>query len=134
MPTPSSQIPVTVQESEWILPSSTSENIFLPKSVQPGHTAYIPGKIKAFVKNDRLDLLEIASAFKALDRVKLKAVMPGLNRELPSFEFSREIEIAYPLELIRSQNLDCVPLGLKTTFTWKVISRFDQPKPNLKAS
>lgn len=119
MPTPSSQIPVTVQESEWVLPIATSE-IFLPKSVQPGHIAYVSGRIKAFVKNDKLELLEVGSAFKAVDKIKLKAVMPGLNMELPSFELSREIEITYPLELVQTQNLDCIPRGLKTTFTWKV--------------
>jgi len=122
MPTPSqTMIPVTIQTTEWIKFSGTQESIiYLPRNIPAGHSATLPGRIKAFIKN-RESSQQFEPPFCTTDTVSLTAIMPGLDMELPGFASEKKtIQISYPLELKLENNLRTVSQGSSSMFSWNV--------------
>jgi hypothetical protein len=59
--------------------------------------------------------------------IKLKAIMPGLNRRLDYFGYQKSIDIEYPLELREIDYLDSVAQGSEHRITMKVHNKSNKP-------
>lgn len=126
MPSPTCRIPVTLtQSSEWFEPVPAHQGglTFLPTSVPAGDIAVTEGSIKVRIKdrsfgNGRLPA--VGTRFSAKDVLKIRADMPWLDRRMPSFEFTKEIEISYPCGLMGFQHLSTIAQGAISVIQYKV--------------
>src|SRR6266498_1040606 len=99
MPSPTCQIPVTIRPSEWFTAVEGDESFaYLPSSIPPGGSATLEGAIKVFISND-VHPPPPGNALLEQSQVSIVATMPWVNKRLEHFEFSRTIDIQYPLEL-----------------------------------
>ncbi|KAF1848784.1 uncharacterized protein K460DRAFT_428134 [Cucurbitaria berberidis CBS 394.84] len=117
MPSPTCQIPVTLaSNSDWFekVPSGEGGVAFLPTSIPVGGTASTSGAIKVRIKERTLKggrSLTPGCKFSAKDTLRIRADIPWLDRKMPCFEFSKEIDISYPCAFGDFQHLRTVAQG-----------------------
>lgn len=124
MPSPTCPIPVSVVNSEWFerVPASEGGVAFLPTSIPAGESATLSGSIKVRIRsNDRPPVNGVR--FTATDRLAVRAVMPWLNRILPSFEYTKDVEIAYPCSLGGFRHLGTLPRASSTNIHYEVCGK-----------
>ncbi|KAF2680439.1 hypothetical protein K458DRAFT_91399 [Lentithecium fluviatile CBS 122367] len=133
MPSPTCRIPVTLaSESEWFASVHTDEGglPFLPTSVPAGESASMEGAIKVRIK-DRSHANSIATSmgaqFSAKDRLSIRADMPWLDRQMPAFEFTKEIAITYPCSLGNIQCLSTIAQGAVSKVQYEVKNISNRP-------
>jgi hypothetical protein len=119
MPSPKTQdIKILIQGTQWLDPI-VSEPVFLPKDIRPGQTVTVPGRLRAFILQERSQRRP-GQLLHATDEVELTATATRLDRAIPDFCGSTKITIRYPLELDAPKFLDCVEKGDEVTFSWIV--------------
>ena len=122
MPSPKRGIPVSAIASERFLPiAGDGEHALITSSIQPGVTATLEGSIKVLIS--QYNKLPSGSPLLTKERLSVQATMPWLHRHLPHFEYSREIEIQYPVELQSFQFLPSMAQGSMNRFSFEVRAR-----------
>ncbi|KAL9045598.1 MAG: hypothetical protein Q9214_001384 [Letrouitia sp. 1 TL-2023] len=123
MPSPMCRIPIYVTPSKFLLPTIGSDSCALiPSSIAPGTEVTLADSIKVLIRQSENPPSMGTQYFKQ-DQVLVKAIMPWLNRDLPFFEFSRSVDIQYPIEL---RNLDFLPAmapGSTSRSTYEVYNK-----------
>ena len=120
MPSPKCRIPVSVVPSDWFLPISGDEgHTMISSSITPGITTTLEGYIKVLIRRSAV-LPPLGSQFFRRERLSVRATMPWLNRNLPHFEYSRVLDIQYPVELRRFDFLPSLAQGSTSQFTFEV--------------
>lgn len=120
MPSPKCRIPVSVVPSDWFLPVSGEEGYtIISSSITPGITTTLEGSIKVLIRPSA-DLPQSGSHFFRRERLSVRATMPWLNRNLPHFEYSRVLDIQYPVELRHFDVLPSLAQGSTSQFTFEV--------------
>ncbi|KAK5634158.1 hypothetical protein RRF57_009872 [Xylaria bambusicola] len=112
MPSPTRPIQLYVVESDWFKPIDGQDGrTFLP-SIREGSSVTIDGPIQILIRErEEYEMPETGALFARHEAIHLKAVMPWVEREIPNFEFNREIELKYPCELRNIQALPTVAQG-----------------------
>ena len=100
----------------------------MPGSIPSGVTVTLEGTIKVLIQS-RDESPPLGINFLTKEEIRVMAVMPWLNRTLPHFEFSKNIEIQYPIELRRVEFLPNLARGCQSSVTWE--ASFDHPLPRL---
>lgn len=130
MPSPTCRIPVTIMEdSEWFerLPGAQGGVTYLPTNIPAGESASTEGSIKVRIKyRDKAGVGPPAYGhrFTAKDTIRLRADMPWLDRQMPHFEFCKEIQIGYPCGLSDFEYLDTIGQGATSKINYKVFLKF----------
>lgn len=120
MPSPSCRIPITIVPSDFLIPMDGVQGCaYIPTSILPGESITLEGFIKARLRRP-LGQLRSGTSFLEQHTVSVRAIMPWLNRTLPRFEFSKTVEIQYPIVLQEFDFLKCVAQGSRSTLKWKV--------------
>jgi len=110
MPSPSRPTRLEIVPSEFIAPVTSNEGrTFIPQ-IPSGQIVTLRGSIKAKIREPGSPQTDEPS-YRNTIAIALKAVMPGLNRELEHFEFESSVEIQYPLELGHVDFLKTVAQG-----------------------
>ena len=91
----------------------------ISSSITPGITTTLEGYIKVLIRPSA-DLPLSGSQFFRRERLSVRATMPWLNRNLPHFEYSRVLDIQYPVELRRFDFLPSLAQGSTSQFTFEV--------------
>ena len=120
MPSPKRRIPISAIASEWFLPVESEESYTLtPSSIVPGVAVVLEGCIKVLIRQSD-DLQPSGKQFFRRERLSVQATMPWLNRTLPYFEYSRDIDIQYPVELRSFDFLSSMAQGSVNRFSFEV--------------
>lgn len=126
MPSPKKEAKLEIDPSECLQPVTTDEGrAFIPQ-VLPGQIITLPGSIKVLIREPDMPILG-GAAYKESALIKLKAIMPGLNRRLDYFGYQKSIDIEYPLELLDIDYLDSVAQGSVNNITMKVHNKGNKP-------
>ena len=91
----------------------------ISSSITPGITVTLEGSMKVLIRPSA-DLPLSGSQFFRRERLSIRATMPWLNRNLPHFEFSRVLDIQYPVELRHFDFLSSVAQGSTSQFSFEV--------------
>ncbi|KAE9381854.1 hypothetical protein N431DRAFT_491158 [Stipitochalara longipes BDJ] len=126
MPSPTKETRLEIDPSECLQPINTHEGQAFVPSVLPGQIITLPGSIKVLIREPDMPILG-GEAYKESTLIKLKAIMPGLNRRLDCFEYQKSIEIQYPLELRELDYLDSVAQGSVNKFTMQIHNKSIKP-------
>lgn len=118
MPSPVRRIRLWVASSRWLIPDHSQAH-FIPQSIPPGESITINGGIRALIKQPDRSMIN-AAAFSRKTNVGLIAVMPWLDRELPDFKFTQEIQVEYPCQLRGLDCLNTLAQGSRSQVTWEV--------------
>lgn len=120
MPSPGTHaIRLLIQGTQFLEPV-TSEPLELPRSIESGQEVDVPGVLRAYIRNEWTEKA-LGEHLNYKEGVQIVAAFDGrLNRPIPDFSGSTEIEIRYPLRLDPPIYLDCVGKGDKIRFTWVV--------------
>ncbi len=120
MPSPKCPIPLSVASSTELVPVEGNEGTaFIPGFIEPGIAITLEGTIKILIPLP--DEAQIpGSRLHQTTEVAIQASMPWLNRQLPSFEFSKTINIEYPVELHNLTYLQTMALGSTNRFSYEV--------------
>ncbi|KAL9612033.1 MAG: hypothetical protein Q9167_003359 [Letrouitia subvulpina] len=123
MPSPMCRIPIYVNPSKFILPTTGSDNCALiPSSIAPGTEVTLADSIKVLIRQSE-NPPAIGTQYFKQDQVSVKASMPWLNRDLPFFEFSRSVDIQYPIELRNLDFLSAMAPGSTSRSTYEVYNK-----------
>ena len=126
MPSPTRRACLTVIQSEWIIPVEGAEGMaFLPESIPDGQSVTLDGSIKArILPNPDNNMPKIGQKFSAQAVIKMRAVMPWLDFELPKFDLEQKINLEYPCELRDFQSLATAAVASTTRLQWKVCTLY----------
>jgi hypothetical protein len=130
MPSPTCHIPITLaHDTEWFekLPAGEGGEDFLPISIPPGGSALSSGYIKVRVKDRTLrggKQIRPGERFSAKDTLRIQANMPWLDRLMPDFDFSRDVEIGYPCTFGDFNSLRTVAQGAMSLVELEVLTQF----------
>lgn len=126
MPSPTRRACLTVIQSEWIIPVEGAEGMtFLPESIPHGQSVTLEGSIKArILPNPDNNMPKIGQKFSAQAVIKMRAVMPWLDFELPKFDLEQKINLEYPCELRDFQSLATAAVASTTRLQWKVCTLY----------
>lgn len=91
-------------------------------------TVTLEGAIKVLIQSCD-ESPPLGMSFLTKEDIRVMAVMPWLNRTLPHFEFSKNIEIQYPIELRKVEFLPNLARGSQSSMTWE--ASFYQLLPRL---
>ncbi|KAI9711435.1 MAG: hypothetical protein M1812_007180 [Candelaria pacifica] len=123
MPSPKCHIPISVIASKWFLPVSGEEShTVIPNPIAPGVTVTLEGFIKLLISRSD-DLQPSGRQLLIRDRLSVRATMPWLNRDLPYFEWSHEVEIQYPATLQLFDVLPSLAQGSISQFNFDVLNK-----------
>ncbi|KAK4165576.1 hypothetical protein QBC43DRAFT_315491 [Cladorrhinum sp. PSN259] len=118
MPSPKlSKLQVLIRGTKWLEP--VPEPLELPVAILPGHSVQVPGKLRAFIKNETSPR-EPGTLLQAKDTVSLRAYSMRLQRDVPEFSGRIDITCQYPLLMTTPKYLDCVAKGDIVRFSWTI--------------
>ncbi len=119
MPSPTCRIPVSVVDSSEIeLLNGEQSMAYIPSSIRPGGVVTLQGFVKVKLRIPESHI-QLGVAYSIKHTLSLKAQMPSLNRVLPNFDFTKEIEIQYPLEMLNFNLMPSLARGSVNKFTWE---------------
>jgi len=125
MPSPTCRIAVTLAEnSDWFeaVPADDGGVAFLPTSIPAHGSASTEGSIKVRIKTAmRRRAPQSGVRFLAKDTVRIRADMPWLERRLPSFEYSKDVEISYPCTFGNFNFLSTITQGAVSKVQYEVL-------------
>ena len=117
MPSPKRPIPISIIGSGWLLPVVGEQGVaFVKSSIMPGITATLDTSLKVLIRPSK-DLQPLGTRFIRSEKLAIKATMPLLNQNLPFFDYSRTIDIQYPIELRDFNHLPTMALGSMSRFS-----------------
>ncbi|KAF2970549.1 hypothetical protein GQX73_g3031 [Xylaria multiplex] len=121
MPSPTRSIHLNVVESDWFkLVDEHNGQTFLP-SIREGSSVTIDGLIKVQIRErEEHEIPETGVLFIRHEAIRLNAIVPQVEREIPNFKFNRVIEIKYPCELRNFQALATVAQGSQSKLSFEV--------------
>jgi hypothetical protein len=120
MPSPLCPIPITALSSEWLQAVAGEEGrTYVPSSIPAGGTATTEGQIKVLIRRPDDDPLPGAE-FLTRGTLRVQAIMPHLNRKLESFDWSRSIDIQYPVMIRKIGFLPTLAQGSRSNISWEV--------------
>ncbi|KAI0108983.1 hypothetical protein GGR51DRAFT_116976 [Nemania sp. FL0031] len=121
MPSPTRPIQLSMIESDWFkLVDEHDGQTFLP-SIKEGSSVTIDGPIKVRIREwEEHEIPETGTLFVSHEAIRLKAIMPWIEREISNFEFNKVIEIKYPCELGAFKALDTVAQGSQSKLSFEV--------------
>ncbi|KAN0122124.1 hypothetical protein V8E51_000450 [Hyaloscypha variabilis] len=122
MPSPTKETILEIDPSECLQPINTHEGRGFIPSVLPGQIITLPGSIKALIREPDM-LIQGGEAYKESTLIKLKAIMPGLNRRLDYFGYQKSVDIEYPLQLRELDYLDSVAQGSVNKLTMQIYNK-----------
>jgi hypothetical protein len=122
MPSPSRETRLEIDPSECLQPINTHEGHAFVPSILPGQIITVSGSIKVLIREPETPILG-GTAYRESTLIKLKAIMPGLNRRLNHFGYQKSIDIEYPLELREIDYLDSVAQGSLHKITMKIYNK-----------
>ncbi|TGZ81003.1 hypothetical protein EX30DRAFT_364049 [Ascodesmis nigricans] len=132
MPTPSSwDIPVAISPTPWLsvagaTVSEKQRTLFLPRSIQPGETVTLVGSLKAMIQPPTAP--SVNQSLRIKQELKLQVTMPGLEMQLPGFQYAIQFEIKYPVEVtLDANNLTAAPQNSQLKCTWRITNNSNQP-------
>ena len=91
----------------------------ISSSITPSITITLEGSIKVLIRPSA-NIPSSGSQFFRRERLSVRATMPWLNRILPHFEYSRVLDIQYPVELRHFDFLPSLAQGSTSHFTFEV--------------
>ena len=122
MPSPKRGVPISAVASKWFGPIAGDERqAFIPSSIMPNTAATLEGSIKVLICSPD-EPPSPGEQFLTRERLTIQAKIPWLNRYIPHFGYSREIDIQYPVELRSFRFLPSMAQGSMTRFTFVVRS------------
>lgn len=135
MPSPTRETRIEIQASEFLEPLSGQDSVAYVPSIPAGHTVTLSRSIKALIREPTFT--PCSQPYKITTAaVVLKATMPGLNRRLQNFDYSRPFEIQYPLEVKEIDHLPSVSQGSENKISMqisnlsnKIMFRLDRVSP-----
>ncbi|KAL9618831.1 MAG: hypothetical protein Q9160_006490 [Pyrenula sp. 1 TL-2023] len=133
MPSSTCRIPVTfVGSSEWFEPVAAHEGgvDFLPTSIPSGQSASTEGSVKVRLKEGpygKRKLPAVGILFSAKASVGIRADMPWLERRMPYFDLTKDINIGYPCSLGNVQYLSTVAQGATSTVHFEMQNLCNRP-------
>ncbi|KAK8119783.1 uncharacterized protein PG998_004409 [Apiospora kogelbergensis] len=117
MPTPATQpINVLIKSTRYLKPVS-SESVQLPFGIRPGHTAEVPGVLRALIRRPP-GAAPVGSIADIDVWVQLVGTFERLDRSISDFCDPRRVKISYPLVLDQPISLGSVAKGDVVTFRW----------------
>ena len=118
MPSPRlSKLQVLIRGTKWLEP--VPEPLQLPVEIPPGHSVQVPGRLRAFIKNETASR-DPGTLLQARDTVSLRAYSMRLQRDVPEFKGGVDITCQYPFLMTTPKYLDCVAKGDTVRFSWTV--------------
>ena len=126
MPSPKKETRLEIDPSECLQPINTHESQAFVPQVLPGQIITLTGSIKVLIREPDMPILG-GEPYRESTLIKLKAIMPGLNRRLDYFGYQKSIDIEYPLELQEIDYLDSVAQGSEHRITMKVHNKSNKP-------
>ncbi|KAK3991425.1 hypothetical protein QBC44DRAFT_341024 [Cladorrhinum sp. PSN332] len=118
MPSPKlAKLQVLIRGTKWLEP--VPEPLELPVSILPGHSVQVPGRLRAFIKNETAPR-DSGTLLQAKDTVSLRAYSMRLQRDVPEFRGGVDITCQYPLLMSTPKYLDCVAKGDIVRFSWTI--------------
>ncbi|KAI1134207.1 hypothetical protein F5Y05DRAFT_239073 [Hypoxylon sp. FL0543] len=109
MPSPARPIGLNMVESSWFKLVDGHDGRTLLPSIKDGSSVTIDTFIKVRIRErEEYETLQAGTIFVRHDAIRLSAIMPWIEREIPKFDLDRVIDIRYPCELRNIQALATV--------------------------
>jgi hypothetical protein len=127
MPSPNCRIPVSVVPSDRFESLDGDQGIaFIPCSIPEGNTVMLEGTIKVLIRPNTLPPVA-GAVFCQEELISIQAIMPWLDRKLPSFEHTKAVQLQFPCELRKIDCLSSLGQGSTSRMTWEVCVERIQP-------
>ena len=111
---------MSVIGSEWFLPIPGDEcRAVIPTSIMPGVAKTLETYIKVLIRPFNGPQLPGQQFFRR-EPLSIQGTMPWLNRTLPHFEYSRHVDIQFPIELRDFHILPAMAQGSVNHFSYEV--------------
>lgn len=121
MPSPKCRIPICVIASEWFMPVVGQDSKTLIKSsIEPGTTVTLDSSLMVLIRQSQ-ELQPVGTRLMKSEKLAIGATMPWLNRTLPYFDYTRTVDIQYPVEARNFHFLPTMALGSLSRFSFEVM-------------
>lgn len=120
MPSPKGNgMKVLIRPTAWLEPV-TGEPLDIPPEIPPGTTCYVPGILRAYIKNE-FKPRPHGTTLQEQDFINLVAYSQRLRRVLPEFRSNKPVTYQYPLRITAvPKYLDCAVEGETLRISWTV--------------
>lgn len=131
MPSPKFRIPISLIASEWFVPVSGEEGLaFIESSITPGTTVTLKSSLKVLIRQFK-NLQPQGTHFLRSENLAIKATMPWLNQTLPCFDYTRTIDLQYPIEPRHFSHLLTMAQRSRSRFSYEVLVVTPMEQKNL---
>lgn len=121
MPSPARPIQLNMVESDWFKPVDGDDGQASLPSIKDGSSLTIDEFIKVRIRErEEHEIPQIGTIFIRHDAIRISAVMPWIEREIPKFDLRKEVEIRYPCELRDARALATVAQGSLSKLSFEV--------------
>lgn len=122
MPSPTRGITIYVAASEYFAPVAGQDGKAVTHgSIEPGITVTLNSFFRILIREIK-EPIPMGARLKKRANIAIMAKMPWLNRNIPHFDYTRNIDIQYPVEVRQFDYLPTMALRSVSRFSLEVIA------------